>query len=64
MSVSAYGTGVLSMSTKNDMSTEYQDFKALYDKAVKEGAEQFIFKGQAVLTAYAKYQIEFIEGRR
>lgn len=52
------------MSTKNDMSTEYQDFKALYDKAVKEGAEQFIFKGQAVLTAYAKYQIEFIEGRR
>ena len=39
----------------NDMAT----FKKKYNKACKEGATSFQFKGMEILTAYAKYCIEY-----
>lgn len=36
-------------------------FKAAYNKAVKAELEVFIFEGQEVLTAYAKYVIEYFD---
>ena len=42
---------------------EFQRLKKLYAVAVAEGQEIFVFKGQELLTAYAKYLIEYLEGR-
>lgn len=33
-----------------------------YDKAVKDGAETFKYKGMDVLTSYAKYVLEYMDG--
>ncbi len=38
------------------------EFKKLYNSAVNEGKELFIFNGSEVLTGYAKYVIEYFEG--
>lgn len=38
----------------------YPEFKALYTKAVDEGAETFEFEGQLILTTYAKYVVEYL----
>jgi hypothetical protein len=36
------------------------EFRALYDDAVEDGAGHFVFEGRVVLTAYAKYAIEYL----
>ena len=40
---------------------QYQEFKSLYEQAVEDGAESFIFMERTVLTKYAKYVIENME---
>lgn len=37
------------------------DFKKEYSKAVEEKREVFLFEDTEVLTAYAKYAIEYME---
>lgn len=37
------------------------EFKKMYDQAVKDGKEVFMFKGSEVLVSYAKYAIEYLE---
>ena len=39
----------------------FDRFKELYKEAVELGQEAFTYDGQIVLTAYAKYLIEFYE---
>ena len=39
---------------------EFVTLKRKYEKAVKEGKETFIYKGE-FLTSYAKYLIEYLE---
>ncbi|NIQ14782.1 MAG: hypothetical protein GTO02_10400 [Candidatus Dadabacteria bacterium] len=36
-----------------------EQFKEMYNSAVNEGKELFIFEGSEVLTSYAKYVIEY-----
>jgi len=36
------------------------DLKKQYDKAVADKKESFIFEGKELLTAYAKYLIEYL----
>lgn len=38
----------------------FESFNNLYEKAVREKKESFEFEGQEILTAYAKYVIEFL----
>lgn len=38
-------------------------FRKAYAAAVKSGAETFEFEGHTVLTAYAKYVIEYMESQ-
>lgn len=38
-------------------------FRKLYDEAVKDGKEMFIFEGHDVLVSYAKYVLEYLEKR-
>lgn len=53
------------------VSTKWGDFtppmlrlvKDGYEKAVAEGAEEFEVQGQTLLTQFAKYLIEFLEGQ-
>jgi hypothetical protein len=40
-----------------------QTLQAAYDKAVKEKKETFIFQGQEILTAYAKYLLEYLKSK-
>jgi len=42
----------------------YPAFKRLYEKALKEGKEIFIFEGQEILVSYAKYVVEYVEMTR
>lgn len=41
--------------------TDIPHFKEAYDVALKEEKEVFLFKGSEVLTAYAKYVIEYFD---
>lgn len=43
--------------------SNFKKFKHLYLLAVTNGEVQFIFEGQEVLTAYAKYVIEYWEAK-
>lgn len=36
-------------------------FKEMYNSAVSEGIDIFIFEGSEVLTSYAKYVIEYFD---
>lgn len=36
-------------------------FKEAYEKALNDGAYDFVFEGRNVSTAYAKYTIEYLE---
>lgn len=45
--------------TKNDL----KQLKRAYNSAIKAKEEKFNFKGQDVLVSYAKYLIEYLEGR-
>jgi len=42
---------------------KYRRLKLAYDYAVKEGQEQFDFEGEVFVTAYAKYVLEYLEGK-
>ena len=42
---------------------EYTKFKKLYEKAVKDKTEMFVFQDKEILTAYAKYVLEYISPR-
>ena len=37
--------------------------KGAYGKAVKANEETFVFKGNLMLVSYAKYLIEYLEGK-
>ena len=37
------------------------ELRAAYDKAVEQGAESFIFEGKPLVTAYAKYVLEYLD---
>ena len=39
---------------------EARQLKKLYNKAVKENRPQFEFKGQILVTGYAKYLLEYL----
>lgn len=39
----------------------FRKFKGEYKKAQDEGKEMFIFKEHEILTAYAKYLIQYLE---
>jgi len=39
----------------------FKELNKLYKKAVADSKEQFIWEGQDILTAYAKYLIQYIE---
>ncbi len=40
---------------------QYQEFKSLYEQAVEDGAESFVFMERTVLTVYAGYVVEHME---
>jgi hypothetical protein len=42
---------------------ELPAFKKAYNEAVKNGLVTFTYKGAVVLVSYAKYVIEFLEGK-
>lgn len=44
--------------------TQYETLKRAYDRAMKEGQEQFEIQGQIVLTKFAKYLLEYLENQR
>lgn len=39
------------------------EFKRLYNQAVIDKKEQFLFEGHEVLVSYAKYMIEYLDGQ-
>lgn len=40
---------------------EIKKLKKLYNKAVEQETESFMFNGHEILTAYAKYLLEYLE---
>lgn len=42
---------------------KYQKLRRAYNNAVRQGKEQFVFEGQDILVAYAKYLIQYLEMR-
>jgi hypothetical protein len=41
----------------------FKKFKRLYLKALKNNQDQFVFEGNDVLVAYAKYMVEYCDTR-
>ena len=41
----------------------YEQFKVEYNSAVENNKEMFVFKGNDILTAYAKYMIEYLKNK-
>ncbi len=41
----------------------YLNLKQLYDEAVLEKRDQFLFQGKDILTAYAKYLLEHLRNQ-
>lgn len=39
----------------------YKAIKKLFDKAVRDGKESFVYDGLELVTAYAKYLLEYME---
>lgn len=52
------------MEQRGITSENLEAFKEAYQKALDGGLAQFDFEGQKVLTAYAKYVIEYIENQK
>jgi hypothetical protein len=48
------------MQTINFDREKLRRLKTAYDRAVKQGNESFMFDGNELLTAYAKYLIEYL----
>ena len=44
------------------MTGNYSKFKKEYEVARDAGHSEFVFNGQGIMTAYAKYLCEYIEG--
>ena len=42
----------------------YPEYKRLYEEALKEKQELFVFQGQEVLCCYAKYVCEYTDSLR
>lgn len=40
---------------------DLKPLKKLYEQAVKDKKDFFVYKGQEVITTYAKYLIEYLE---
>ena len=40
------------------------ELQAAYDQAVENNLETFIFQGEELLTAYAKYMLQFLNSRQ
>lgn len=40
------------------------ELQAAYDQAVENNQEQFTFQGEELLTAYAKYMLQFLNSRQ
>lgn len=40
---------------------KYEDLEKSYNEAIKENKIQFIFEGQTLLVAYAKYLLEYLK---
>jgi len=40
---------------------DVKKLRGLYEKAVENKVEMFIFKGQEIITGYAKYMLEYID---
>lgn len=38
-----------------------EEFRKSYEDAQKNGIEQFIFEGKEILTAYAKYLLQYLD---
>lgn len=49
------------MPIKTHDKKSYEALKKDYDKAVAEGKEQFTHKGEELVTAYAKYLLEYLK---
>ena len=49
------------MTTIDITKENYKAIKQLYSTAVANGAKQFSYNGQEVVTAYAKYLLEHME---
>jgi hypothetical protein len=43
--------------------SKLERFKIMYQAAVARNADSFVFEGNAFSTAYAKYLIDYLEGR-
>ena len=41
---------------------QFEEFKSLYEEAVEQNKESFVFMERTVLTKYAQYVIEAMEG--
>lgn len=52
------------MKSQEFIEKTFGEFRKLYEEAKKAEKETFTWKSQVVLTAYAKYVIEFVEGER
>jgi hypothetical protein len=51
------------MKTINFTRAKFYDLEGAYQKARQSGHDQFEFEGQKVLTAYAKYLIEYLRSQ-
>ncbi len=40
-----------------------KELREVYDTAVADGAEQFVFHGHTLVVDYAKYLLQYLEGR-
>lgn len=40
-----------------------KELREAYDTAVADGAEQFVFHGNVLLVSYAKFLLQYLEGR-
>lgn len=40
-----------------------KELREAYDTAVADGAEQFVFHGHTLVVDYAKYLLQYLEGR-
>lgn len=56
--------GLINMNLTNLNEKQYEMLKRAYNRATKEGQEQFQIQGQPVLTKFAKYLLEYLENQR
>lgn len=42
---------------------DYLELKRIYKKALEENKDEFTFKGETLIVGYAKYLLEYLEGK-